>query len=158
MAADGTAQTRLGEGYGPVWSTTDLITYFYGQGGANDIWVMKADGTDAVNVTNSAEDEYWPNWSPDGSRLAFDRATGAFGSNHIVVAQPDGTGQVELQGDPVTGGAAVWSPDGRMIEGTLFTEDLGEYGLQVHDFTGEDPVRSIPADGHIGYDSWQVLR
>jgi TolB protein len=160
MAADGTSQTLLTAGYGPAWSAMDRIAYFVerADGRGNDIWVMNADGTDAVNVTDSAADEYWPNWSPDGSRLAFDRATGAFGSNHIVVAAPDGSGQVELQGDPVTGGTAVWSPDGSMIEATLFTEELGEYGLAVYDLTGAHPARSIPADGHLGYDSWQALR
>jgi Tol biopolymer transport system component len=159
VGADGTSPTRLTSGWGPVWSSNGQIAYVDGRSGAFDIWVMDADGRDATNITSSpTEDEYWPSWSPDGSHVAFDRSTGAFSSNDIVVTASDGSGAVTLQGEPVTGGAPVWSPDGSMILGVLFMEPDGEYGLEVYDVRGSDPGRSIPADGHTGYDSWQALR
>ena len=157
--ADGSSPRRLAAGSGPVWSAQGLIAYFSdgGQPGANDIWVIDPDVTDPVNVTNSPDDEFTPSWSPDGSRLAFDRGTAQFSSNDVVVARPDGSDQVTLVGDPVTGGAPVWSPDGSLIESPHFDAQEGENELEVFDTSGQGPGRSIPAPGHLGWDSWQVL-
>ena len=32
---------------------------------------MNADGTGEVRLTNNLVDDTWPDWSPDGSRIAF---------------------------------------------------------------------------------------
>jgi Tol biopolymer transport system component len=39
----------------------------------NDIWMSNADGSGAVNLTDSPESEYTPSFSPDGSQLSFVR-------------------------------------------------------------------------------------
>jgi len=39
--------------------------------GDGEIYVMTADGTDQVRLTNSPEWDIWPVWSPDGSEIAF---------------------------------------------------------------------------------------
>jgi hypothetical protein len=38
----------------------------------------------------------------------------------------------------------------------LFDMQQGEYGLELFDTHG-GPNRSIPAEGHLGYDSWQAV-
>ncbi len=157
MAANGTSAHQLVSGSGPVWSSADRLAYFAAQGGANDIWVINPDGTGATNITNTAEDEFWPSWSPDGSRLASYRATDRSLLNQVIVTSADGSNQVTLQGELVAGGDLVWSPDGSRVLGALFDEQQGEYGLEVFDATGTGAARAIPADGHVCCDSWQAL-
>lgn len=59
---------------GPAWSPdgTRIAFYAYHGGGNADIYVMEADGSNIVNITNSptTNDRYGA-WSPDGTRLAF---------------------------------------------------------------------------------------
>jgi Tol biopolymer transport system component len=63
-------------------------------GKSNDIWVMKADGTEPVNVSKSdAAGEEFPRWSPEGDTLAF--STTRYGANtleayEVVVANLNG--------------------------------------------------------------------
>ena len=45
----------------------DTITGFY------DIFLMDSDGSNIVNLTNDALEDYSPHWSPDGNWLAFTR-------------------------------------------------------------------------------------
>src|SRR5205085_8914380 len=39
--------------------------------GNREVYLMHADGTGQVNLTNNAADDEWPVWSPDGSRILF---------------------------------------------------------------------------------------
>ena len=56
-----------------------------------DVFLMNADGTGVINVTNSAGDDRNPSWSPDGTRLAFTTLRASDNLQHIAIAQPDGT-------------------------------------------------------------------
>ncbi len=82
--------------------------------GNYDIWSMNPDGSDRRNITNSAEDEWNPSWSPDGSRLAFvsDRAEGNW---DIYVINVDGSGLMRLTDHPARDSEPAWSPDGSTI-------------------------------------------
>ena len=37
------------------------------------IWIMNADGTDGARVPNTAQNDLWPTFSPDGRQIAFVR-------------------------------------------------------------------------------------
>ncbi|MBT9143232.1 MAG: Dipeptidyl-peptidase 5 [Dehalococcoidia bacterium] len=69
--------------------------------GACDIWVMNADGSEQREL---AEGEY-PVWSPDGTKIAFQRGRG------IWVMNADGSEQRWL----AEGWRPAWSPDGTRI-------------------------------------------
>ena len=71
-----------------------------------DIWTMNPDGTDQVNLTNTAATEIDPNWSPDGSKIIFKDGTLGF---HVMNA--DGSGVSELA-RPAPSIDPGWSPDG----------------------------------------------
>ena len=71
-----------------------------------DIWVMKADGTDAVQLThNGASTD--PAWSPDGAQIAYTQ------NETVWVMNADGTAahQVVL----ATSSEPDWSPDGKHL-------------------------------------------
>ena len=66
----------------PVWSPDGTKIAFQRAAvmGQTDIWVMNADGSNPVNLTNTlnqTESEQSPAWSPDGSRIAFVSTSGS---------------------------------------------------------------------------------
>lgn len=69
----------LGEGYRPAWSPDGhYIVYMITEDDghrftASDIYIIKNDGSEKVNITNTAERiELNPSWSSDGKKIAFD--------------------------------------------------------------------------------------
>ncbi len=55
-----------------------------------------------------------PAWSPDGSRIAFDRCCGGGGAD-IWVVNVDGSGEIDLTTGPDDETDPSWSPDGTRI-------------------------------------------
>ncbi|HEY2966360.1 MAG TPA: hypothetical protein VGJ99_08775 [Actinomycetota bacterium] len=115
----------------PAWSPDGKRIAFMG-GGTNaseyDIWVMDADGTNLVQLTDSPGPDGWPAWSPDGTRIAFSsvrddcaysdtpdcRFTGDIGPHHDVwTVNADGTGLSRVT--PEFGQFMTWSPDGEYL-------------------------------------------
>ena len=52
---------------------TGKIVYASDESGNYDIWVMNADGSNKIQLTNDPGNEGVPRWSPDGSMIAFFR-------------------------------------------------------------------------------------
>jgi Tol biopolymer transport system component len=128
--ADGSAKRSLGPGLDPAWSPDgSRIAFWRGTGdtsgcendpGINqapppctgDVWVMKADGSQAHLVVSNGMK---PAWSPDGRRLAYSTAEpAAAGLHELFVANADGTAPRRLTSG-FSDTAAKWSPDGRTI-------------------------------------------
>ena len=120
------------------------------------IWVMNADGTNVVKLTNSPHFEKAPHWSPDGMRIAFtrsklDRARGPqppLGwtppkSTEIYVINADGSGETPLTDGPGLKGLTSWSPDGKLMLFNVAQQDT-ESGFQ-NDETFE--IYVMNADG-----------
>lgn len=88
-------------------------------GGLNmsDIYLCNADGSGLVNVTNrSPESDLRPAWSPDGTRIVFQREVDP--RNHdteIFVINADGSGLQQLTSSPGADQLPAWSPDGTKI-------------------------------------------
>jgi Tol biopolymer transport system component len=87
--------------------------------GNRDLWVMSTNGSGQKQLTSSeAEDEGEPEWSPDGTYIAYTTATRDVcpprpcPSWSVRVVHPDGTGLREI----VAGGRdARWSPKGQRL-------------------------------------------
>ena len=75
VEADGSNRIQLvetGATYHQVWSPDGQQVAFIAQlEGGVDLYLINADGTGLVNLTQDANREMYPTWSADGQRLAF---------------------------------------------------------------------------------------
>ena len=67
-----------------------------------DIFVIDVDGTGERNVTDKPGQEWWPSWSPDGTRIvyaewyAYDVGFQVCGNDRLSIINADGTGHTPL--------------------------------------------------------------
>lgn len=112
-----------------------------------DIWVANIDGTNMVPVTNDANYNRTPQFSPDGSKVIFvSLRPGPDNNPHmqIVTRKQDGTGDTVL---PLPEGfvgawAPTFSPDGSKIAAELWGYDSGQNwydGIWVMNADGSSP-------------------
>jgi Tol biopolymer transport system component len=73
-----------------------------------DIYVKLVKGGNALQLTREQPDSLLPTWSPDGSRIAFNRAGSVF------LVSPLGQQESQLTTGVLAGNSA-WSPDGRSL-------------------------------------------
>jgi Tol biopolymer transport system component len=130
-AIDGSGAVNLTADFGPTsqsspsWSKIEIggsyrIAFSHSEGGQGHLWTMRADGGDKIQLTSSttAYDDQ-PTWSPDGSRMVFQRSSlSIFGDLYWVDATVGGEGAALM---PVIGPLAgpqfspAWSPDGQLV-------------------------------------------
>jgi Tol biopolymer transport system component len=120
-----------------------------------EIYVMNADGTGRVQLTNNLEEERAPAWSPDGTRILFMCRIGPpppqpapqIPTFEICVMYADGTGRVRLTNNGVGDLTPTWSPDGQKITFHKLSPVAGE-GTQLFvmnaDGTGETQLTHPP--------------
>lgn len=81
-----------------------------------DIWSMKADGTDARQLT-SQQDDYNgvqdPQWSPNGERISFDFVNDAFMA--ALTARADGSRARRVTDRGEYSGGPIFSPNSRKV-------------------------------------------
>jgi TolB protein len=100
--------------FGPTWSARDLIAFFSRKGGnVLNVWTVRPDGSQPLQVTDLPGESRQPWWSPDGNTLAFsaDHGSGAFA---VWLADADGSNQraITRQGSFEQ---PFWSPNGQRI-------------------------------------------
>jgi len=83
----------------PSWSPDGTRIVFasdYKNSNQHDLWVMNADGTNRVKLTNNSEPTGTinPSWSPDSTMIAF--VSRRDGNSDIYVMNADGTNQTRL--------------------------------------------------------------
>lgn len=143
----------------PQWSEDEqYVTFYAGYGGTpgHDVWVARADGTKEWAIGNEPREEYWPSFSPDGSRVAFQRdLPGENLAFNYVVTDPDGSNPVDIA-SPLLAPAlpGVWAPDGTRILGIRPTDAKTIELYQVDPAGVAEPV-VIPLDTDWVNVSWQ---
>jgi Tol biopolymer transport system component len=127
--ADGSGQPTFlastGEGGGPAWSPdgSKIAFFVYNNTGEGSIHVMDSDGSNPTQITHQTDSsigsmlaDFNPSWSPDGSKILFDRVEYDLDRRDIYAMNPDGSGQTNLTSSSQQGSMdADWSPDGQKI-------------------------------------------
>ena len=111
-----------------------------------DIWVMNADGSGKMQLTESPEEELFPAWSPNGQKIAFARMSEEDGVYDIYVMDSDGSNIMRLTENCGSNLEPSWSPDGSKIAFVSVRD--GNYEVYVMDADGQNEVRLThnPAD------------
>lgn len=115
-----------------------------------DIFTRGVAGGESTRLTEHEGRDASPQWSPDGARILFRRATD--GVSDIWVMNADGTEQARLTDNGAGNFDPRWSPDGGQV---LFTSNLGgDYDIWIMDAAGSDQrlLTDHPADDE--YPTW----
>ena len=127
-------------------SIEDLLT----DGSRNDIYTVRADGTDLRRLTHGLTTDTAPAFSPDGTRIAYRNWDS--GIDSLVVMDAGG-------GDPLTlatntadradcpRGALTWSPEGSTIIFPVSAACEEGYDLHIVATDGSMPAKKLLADG-----------
>ncbi len=112
-----------------------------------EVYAIDPGSTNLVNLTNDPAVDATPEYSPDGSKIAFNRGGEVYRMN------ADGSDQVNLTNAPLSNeGPSSWSPDGSKI---LFTSDRdGDTELYVMNADGSNQTRLTTEPGTQNEASW----
>ena len=109
--------------------------------GDYEIYTINPDGSDLVRLTNWSGEDWFPAWSPDGRRIAFQYMCAEHGVFHLCFMDSDG-GNVDclkptVQGNPASVQRPGWSPDG------------GSFVFSLESTSQPTTVNIISTDGSV---------
>jgi Tol biopolymer transport system component len=96
---------------------------------------------DVITVVPANTYSFQPDWSPDGSRVAY--ATAVEGKSGIWVSNPDGSNAVRLT-HGVWDNRPLWSPDGQWI---TYAAEAPDYDVMLVPASGGEPRALVTGPG-----------
>ena len=78
-----------------------------------EIFLIKPDGTGLTQVTDNADNDWQPAWSPDGIQLAFQQQAAPDREIHVI--NVDGSGDTNITDNTIHDQEPHWSPSGDRI-------------------------------------------
>ena len=141
-------------------SNTGRIVFTSFRDGNFEIYVMDADGGNQKNLSNHPAYDGQPDWSPDGTKIAF--FSGRDGDrSQIYVMDADGKNVIRLTDGRGQKSGPDWSPDGRKI---AFSVDEAVDHIDMMDVDGRNREKLedqalypswSPDGGEIAFVSWR---
>lgn len=154
----------------PAWSPDGTKILFasdrdakYGPNQYLEVYTMDIDGTHVTRLTTNDDGiDYYPAWSPDGSKIAFasDRSSNPhsyFAALDIWIMNANGSNLRNLTNNGYGDASPSWSPDGSQI---AFITDRGHPGtpyawdIWIIDATGSNP-RPVTNGGRETGPAWK---
>jgi Tol biopolymer transport system component len=123
------------------------------------IWIMRDDGTDAIQVTEPPDAGVWgnanlpfgdydPRLSPDGSKIAFERLeddVSPHGNYNIYVIDADGSDEARLTDSGYSQGIVSWSHSAdKMVFVVAAVGDEGKYDIYIVNSDGSNIINITP--------------
>lgn len=112
------------------------------QNASTDIWVMNADGTSRMRLTDFASPDEHPVWSRDATRIAF---TVGDTAAQIWVMDADGSNKRQVTDNAFPAGRPTWSPDGTSIA----FASRGDLYVIGQDGSGLTRITHAPGGGDV---------
>jgi TolB protein len=136
----------------PVAPGAGLIAFLSRQAdGADELYVMRPDGSGLRNLSNHPAHDKAPAWSPDGTRLAF--VSDRTGRPEVFTVRPDGTGltQITETSAPTADYDYVfaWAPDGstRLALALVPHDTTGEWSGGLYMILETAAPQPVPGEG-----------
>jgi TolB protein len=139
----------------PLNDTRGTMLVVSGTGSASEIYAMRPDGSERLQLTHNAVLDGDPDWSPDGRQIVFvsgvDSEPGAPARRRdVYLMNADGSGPHRLFQAAGGAGAAHprWSPDGSRISFDSFDATAGGFQPYVMNSDGSygKLVRAMPGE------------
>ncbi len=138
--------------------TTPKILFTSVREGNYEVYIMNADGSDQVNLTQNPADDFQAVWSPTGEQILFvsDRDGGV---RDLYLMDPDGSNirRVFKRKRKINRNNPTWSPDGKQIaysvmdwnrsRSTIYIATLGEQKEDEFVMDATDPAWSPDGTG-----------
>jgi len=119
--------------------------------GSYDIYIMNPNATNIQQLTNSKSDDYYPQLSPNRSKIVFCRHENNLTRPYIINA--DGTGLQHLDILPDKGvGYCGWSPDGNKL--VIHAAYDGDCDIFVYDFGSKEVTQIVYNDATDWIPDW----
>lgn len=132
-----------------VCAKNEKIAFSSNRSGNWDIYVMDADGSDRVRLTQNRADDFSPAWSPTGKQILFVSDRG--GEMDLYVMNADGSRLRKIFRDSALRIEPAWAPDGERI---AFHAQGPQWSIQTATIHGTGVNLVVAADPRGGNPSW----
>lgn len=127
-----------------------LIIFQSDRGGHVELWTTRSDGSGLARLTSDKVEDVFPEWSPNGKKIAWTRG-GLGPAGEIWVMNADGTGRRQVTHNAFSDFDVAWSPDSSQLTYRSARGGFPDVFVINVDGTGErqlttDPRRDLAPD------------